>query len=61
MLVSGPLSDAQFASVVDTALVSGCRLLTASRTTRVAGVEPRTIWTDGYSLVELTAPSLKAS
>jgi len=61
VLVSGPLSDAQFASVVDTALVSGCRLLTASRTTRVAGVEPRTIWTDGYSLVELTAPSLKAS
>ena len=60
VLVCGPLSDHQFEFVVDTALVSGCRLLAASRAPRIGGVEPRGIWIDGLPLVELTAPALKA-
>jgi len=60
VLVCGPLSDHQFEFVVDTALVSGCRLLAASRAPRIGGVEPRGVWIDGLPLVELTAPALKA-
>lgn len=60
VLVAGPISDADFAYVVDAALVSGCRLLTASRMARTAGVEPRSICFQGLPLVELTAPGLKA-
>jgi exopolysaccharide biosynthesis polyprenyl glycosylphosphotransferase len=60
VVVCGPISDDDFAFVVDTALVSGCRLLAASRAPRVGGVEPRGVWVDGNPLVELTAPALKA-
>ena len=60
VLVCGPLSDDQFEFVVDTALVSGCRLLTAPRTARTAGIQPRSVWLQGMPLIELTAPALKA-
>ena len=60
VLVCGPLSDCQFEFVVDTALVSGCRLLTAPRTAGTGGVQPRGVWLQGMFLVELTAPALKA-
>ena len=60
VLVCGPLSDHQFEFVVDTALVSGCRLLTAPQTARTAGIQPRSVCIQGVSLVELTAPALKA-
>lgn len=60
VVVCGPICDEDFAFVVDSALVSGCRLLAASRTPRVGGVEPRAVWIDGRPLVELTAPALKA-
>ncbi len=60
VLVCGPLSDDQFEFVVDTALVSACRLLTAPRTARTAGIQPRSVWIQGMPLVELTAPALKA-
>ncbi len=59
VLVCGPLSDDQFRFVVDTALVSGCRLLTAPRTAGTAGIQPRSVWLQGVPLVELTAPALK--
>ncbi len=59
VLIAGALSDADFGFVVDTAAAAGCRLLAASRTTRVAGVEPRVLWEGGQALVELTALSLK--
>ncbi len=60
ILIAGPLADRDFAFVVDTALASGCRLLAAPRTARVAGVDPRVVWEEGASLVELTAPALHA-
>jgi len=60
VLVTGPLGDRDFAFVVDTALASGCRLLTASRTTRLVGVEPRAVRISGRSMVELTRASLQA-
>jgi len=59
VLVCGPLSDHQFEFVVDTALFSGCRLLTAPRTARTAGIQPRSVWLQGMPLIELTAPALK--
>jgi len=58
ILIAGPLADRDFAFVADTALASGCRLLAAPRTARVAGVDPRAVWEQGASLVELTAPTL---
>ncbi len=60
VLVCGPVSDHQFEFVVDTALVSGCRLLAALRTAKTAGIQPRSVWIQGMPLVELTAPALKA-
>lgn len=60
VMVCGPITDREFAFVVDAALVSGCSLLAASRTTRLGGVEPKAVWINGTPLVELTAPSLKA-
>jgi hypothetical protein len=60
ILIAGPLADRDFAFVADTALASGCRLLAAPRTARVAGVDPRAVWEQGASLVELTAPTLHA-
>jgi exopolysaccharide biosynthesis polyprenyl glycosylphosphotransferase len=59
VIVCGPICDEDFAFVVDTALVSGCRLLAASRTARVAAVEPKGVWVRRVPLVELTAPGLK--
>jgi exopolysaccharide production protein ExoY len=58
ILMAGPLADRDFAFVADTALASGCRLLAAPRTARVAGVDPRAVREQGGSLVELTAPTL---
>jgi hypothetical protein len=43
VLIAGPLTDLDFAFVADTALASGCRLLAAPRTTRIAGVESRAV------------------
>jgi exopolysaccharide production protein ExoY len=60
VVMAGPLSDRDFAFVVDTALANGCRLLAAPRTTRIAGVAPRAVWERGTALVELTAPTLQA-
>jgi lipopolysaccharide/colanic/teichoic acid biosynthesis glycosyltransferase len=60
VLIAGPLSDRDFAFVADTALASACRLLAEPRTARVPGVEPRTVWEDGATLVELTAPTRQA-
>jgi lipopolysaccharide/colanic/teichoic acid biosynthesis glycosyltransferase len=57
ILLAGPLADRDFAFVADTALASGCRLLAAPRTARVAGVDPRAVWEQGAALVELTAPA----
>lgn len=58
VLVCGPISDWDFGVVADSALVSGCSLLAASRTARIGGVEPRGLWIDGIPLIELTAPRL---
>lgn len=58
VLVCGPISDRDFGLVADSALVSGCSLLAASRTARIGGVEPRGLWIDGIPLIELTAPRL---
>lgn len=60
VLITGPLSERDFAFVTDTALASGCRLLAEPRTARVPGVEPRPVWEDGAALVELTAPTHQA-
>ncbi|HEY2825572.1 MAG TPA: exopolysaccharide biosynthesis polyprenyl glycosylphosphotransferase [Gemmatimonadales bacterium] len=60
VLVACPLEEKPFAFVVDVALASGCRLLAASRTAQVAGVEPRGVWEAGRAMVELNAPTLKA-
>src|SRR5262249_14672595 len=60
VLIACALDEKPFAFVVDVALASGCRLLAASRTVRVAGVEPRAVWEAGRPMVELNAPTLKA-
>src|SRR5204863_124654 len=51
ILIAGPLADRDFAFVADTALASGCRLLAAPRTARVAGVGARSVWGEDMSLV----------
>ncbi|GBD32942.1 UDP-glucose:undecaprenyl-phosphate glucose-1-phosphate transferase [bacterium HR33] len=58
VLVAGPLSDADFLYVLDIARLHGCQLLAASRTVRVAGLEPRAVWMSGRVLVELKVPAL---
>jgi exopolysaccharide biosynthesis polyprenyl glycosylphosphotransferase len=58
--VCGPISDQDFARVVDTALASGCRLVGASRTARVGGVEGKSVWEHGTPLVQFHVPTLKA-
>jgi len=60
VLIWGSLSDTDFTTAVDIALVSGCRLLTGPRTGTCSGIEPKTAWVDGIPLVELTGPSLRA-
>jgi lipopolysaccharide/colanic/teichoic acid biosynthesis glycosyltransferase len=60
VVIAGPLSDRDFSFVVDTALASGCRLLAAPRTARIAGVAPRAVWERGTALIELTAPTVQA-
>src|SRR2546427_6846121 len=59
VVVCGYLSQAQFQEVVDTALATGCQVLSVPRTVEIAGVHPTTVWRRGQPLVELTAPSLK--
>jgi exopolysaccharide biosynthesis polyprenyl glycosylphosphotransferase len=54
------LTPEEFAGAVDLALASGCRLLAAPRSAGVVGIQPKSVWVDGKSLVELTAPSLRA-
>lgn len=61
VLVVGELSETGFAAVVDTAVASGCRLLSEPRHQRLVGMEPRSAWVDGLPFVQLTAPTLKAS
>ena len=58
VLVSARLEDGEMAFVVDTARVSGCRLLTTSHGQRSARGVRRAVWEDGRMLVELTAPAL---
>jgi exopolysaccharide biosynthesis polyprenyl glycosylphosphotransferase len=58
VLVTGPLSDGDFGFVVDVARAHGCQVLAASRTVRVAGVEPRATWVSGRPLVELETATL---
>jgi exopolysaccharide biosynthesis polyprenyl glycosylphosphotransferase len=58
VLVTGPVSDEDFLYVLDVVRLHGCQLLAASRTVRVAGLEPRAVWMGGRVLVSLTVPSL---
>jgi exopolysaccharide biosynthesis polyprenyl glycosylphosphotransferase len=60
VVVCGYLSDMRFQDVVDTALASGCQLLSVPRSTLLAGVQPNLLFRKGQPLIELTAPSLKA-
>ena len=60
VLIEGSLSDRDFAFVADAALAGGCRLLAEPRTARIPGVEPRAVWENGATLVELTAPTHQA-
>src|SRR2546421_4264006 len=60
VLLAVPRRGRAFAFVADAALASGWRLLAAPRTARVAGVDPRAVWEEGTSLVELTAPTRHA-
>ena len=60
VVVCGYLSDVRFQDVVDTALSSGCQLLSVPRSTLLAGVRPNLLFRSGQPLIELTAPSLKA-
>lgn len=60
VVVCGYLSDMRFQDVVDTALASGCQLLSVPRSTLLAGVQPTLLFRNGQPLIELTAPSLKA-
>ncbi|HWZ28408.1 MAG TPA: sugar transferase, partial [Gemmatimonadales bacterium] len=60
VVVCGYLSDMRFQEVVDTALSSGCQLLSIPRSTLLAGVQPTLLFRKGQALIELTAPSLKA-
>lgn len=60
VLIAGPLSDRDFAFVVDTVLTSGCRLLAAPRSARIAGFEPRAVWERDAALVELTGLTRQA-
>ena len=60
VVVCGYLSDVRFQDVVDTALASGCQLVSVPRATLLTGVQPTLMWRNGQPLIELTAPSLKA-
>ena len=60
VVVCGYLSDMRFQDVVDTALASGCQLVSVPRSTLLTGVQPTLMWRNGQPLIELTAPSLKA-
>ncbi len=59
VILRRPLRDADFTSVIDQALASGCLLLAGSRAVRVAGAQPRPVWFYGESFVRLTSPHMK--
>ena len=59
VVVCGYLSEGRFQAVVDSALASGCQLLSIPRALEVAGVQPKVVWRRGQPLMELTAPNLR--
>ncbi|MSR05476.1 MAG: exopolysaccharide biosynthesis polyprenyl glycosylphosphotransferase [Gemmatimonadetes bacterium] len=59
VVVCGYLSDSQFEEVVDSAIASGCQVLSIPRAVQVAGVQPEFLWRDGQPIVQLTGPSLR--
>jgi len=59
VVVCGYLSEGRFQAVVDTALASGCQLLSIPRALEVAGVQPKVVYRRGQPLMELTAPNFR--
>jgi exopolysaccharide biosynthesis polyprenyl glycosylphosphotransferase len=59
VVICGYFEDGEFRAVVDTALTSGCELVSVPRTPEVAGVRPTFVYRNGEPLVTLTAPVLK--
>src|SRR5206468_190938 len=55
------LADDEFLYVSETAAVAGCGLLALPERFHLAGVWPRVVWVKGQPLVQLSAPSLRAS
>lgn len=59
VVVCGYLSEGRFQAVVDTALASGCQLLSIPRALEVAGVQPKVVYRRGVPLMELTTPNFR--
>jgi exopolysaccharide biosynthesis polyprenyl glycosylphosphotransferase len=61
VLITDRLADDEFLYVSETAAVAGCGLLALPERFHLAGVWPRVVWVKGQPLVQLSAPSLRAS
>ncbi len=59
MVLSGPLNDEAFATLIDAASAAGCQVLGLARAFSLGGVEPRVVWRRGVPLVQLTRPALR--
>jgi exopolysaccharide biosynthesis polyprenyl glycosylphosphotransferase len=59
VVVCGAVRRAEFLSVVDSALASGCQVLAVPPEVNVPGVEPAVVWRDHKPLLRLTVPSLR--
>jgi exopolysaccharide biosynthesis polyprenyl glycosylphosphotransferase len=61
VVICGYLPDGRFREVVDASLAAESQVLSVPRSNAIAGVQPALIWRRGQPLIELTAPTLKAS
>lgn len=61
IVVAGAISSGKFGQLSDFAIAHGCRMLVNEQSFDPAGMEPRRVWVNGISFLELTAPSLRAS
>jgi exopolysaccharide biosynthesis polyprenyl glycosylphosphotransferase len=60
LVLTSPLSDDEFATILDAARAAGCQVFALTRSFALAGVEPQVIYRRGAPLVALIRPGLRA-
>jgi exopolysaccharide biosynthesis polyprenyl glycosylphosphotransferase len=60
LVLTGPLSDHEFAAILDAARAAGCQVFAMTRAFELGGLDPKVVYRRGAPLVALTRPGLRA-